>query len=233
MTNLHAQGAESSSGGYVTRPPSLGRMRVRPVSPRVLVSELVEACTARRGRVRVAIDGAPGTGTGQLADDLVSPLRALGREAVRVPMDGYVRPASLRLEHGHQDPDSYYAAWFDHAGLRREVLDPARSSGTGSVLPALWDVEADRSPRRQRVVLPDDGIVLVDGPFLLGAGLDFEVTVHLWVAAAALARLVPANRRWTLPAFARYAEEVRPETVADHLIRADHSDRPAIVDSLV
>jgi hypothetical protein len=208
-------------------------MRVRPVTPERLVSELVdriESCQTRW--VRVAIDGAPHAGTAELADALVDPLRVRGREAVRVSTTDYLRPASLRLEHGRDDPDAYYSGWFDFDGLSREVLQPLSTEGSGHVLPALWDAEADRSPRFERVRLPEHGIALVDGPLLLGAGLAFDFTLHLWLPPAALERRMPEPQRWTLPAFHRYSEEVGPERFADYVVRVDRPGRPAVVDNL-
>ncbi|MER7078797.1 hypothetical protein SAMN02982929_00276 [Saccharopolyspora kobensis] len=208
-------------------------MRVRPVTPELLAAELVDRIEALPRRwARIAVDGAPAADTGDFADSLVEPLRTRGREVIRIRMADYLRPASLRLEHGHHDPDSYYANWFDLRGLTREVLDPLSDSGSGRVLPALWDAAADRSPRLPRVQLPDRAVAVVDGPLLLGAGLPFDFTVHLWLPEAALNRRTPAEDSWTLPAFHRYAEEVSPHHLADCVVRVDRPGRPAVVDSL-
>lgn len=207
-------------------------MRVRPVSPESLVAEVVERVDALAGRwARVAVDGAPAADTAGLADRLVEPLRTLGREVARIRMADYLRPASLRLEYGHHDPDAYYQNWFDLGGLDREVLKPLTDSGTGQVLPALWDAQADRSPRLRRVELPARGVAIVDGPLLLGAGLDFDLAVHLWLPEPALQRRTPAENRWMLPAFQRYSEEVSPEQFADFVVRVDHPTRPAVIES--
>lgn len=194
------------------------------------LADRIDALTSRS--IRVAIDGAPAAGTGELADELVEPLRVRGREVVRVRTADYLRPASVRLEHGRDDPDSFYSEWFDFDGLTREALNPLSPNGNGHVLPALWDAGADRSPRMRRVRLPPGGIVVVDGPLLLGAGLAFDCTVHLWLPPNALERLTPQSQRWQLPAFARYTDEVGPERVADHVVRVDRPGRPAIIDSL-
>lgn len=208
-------------------------MRVRPISPELLAAEVVERIDALRGRwARVAVDGAPAANTGDFADALVEPLRSLGREVVRVRTADYLRPASLRLEHGHDDPDSFYESWFDFKALTREVLNPLSPSGSGQVLPAFWDAEADRSPRLPRTNLPERGVAVVDGPLLLGAGLAFDFAVHLWLPEAALERRTPEPDRWTLPAFRRYAGEVGPERLADYVVRVDRPGRPAVIDSL-
>ncbi|WP_250004024.1 uridine kinase [Actinoplanes sp. M2I2] len=206
-------------------------MRVRPVSTEVLVDELVDLLTCRKvdSHLRVAVDGAPAAGPGELADALVGPLRARGRPALRIDTGDFLRPASVRLEFGRHDPDSYYQGWFDEAGLAREVLDPAGPGGSGRVLTKLWNPATDRAAREPYADLAAGAILLVSGPLLLGGGLAFDVTVHLEMSAAALARRTPPEDAWTLPAFGRYAEEVGPASFADVVVRVDDPRRPAMV----
>jgi hypothetical protein len=206
-------------------------VRVRPVSPEALVEELADrvAATADPGVVtRVAVDGAPAAGPERVAAALIDPLRVRGRAVQQVSMDGFLRPASVRLEHGRTDPDAYYDGWWDLDGLRREVLD--RVTDTGQFLPSLWDARIDRATRADYQSLPPGGVLLVSGPLLLGAGLPFELTVHLHMSAAALLRRTGPDDRWTLPAYARYADEVAPATFADVVVRMDDPRHPAVVD---
>jgi hypothetical protein len=206
-------------------------VRVRPVSIEVLVEELADrlAATGSGGRLRVAIDGAAAADPGSLADALVDPLRVRGRSAVRISADDFLRPASVRLEFGRTNPDSFYLGWLDEAGLRREVLDPAGPGGSGRIVTRLWDARTDRATREPYRELPPGAVVLVSGPLLLGAGLPFDVTVHLHLSPAALQRRTVAEQRWTLPAFARYGEEVDPAAFADVVVRLDDPRRPAVV----
>ncbi|MBM2619962.1 uridine kinase [Actinoplanes sp. LDG1-06] len=206
-------------------------MRVRPVSPEILVGELADLLICREpdSHLRVALDGASAAGPGALADALVDPLKALGRPTVRIDTADFLRPASLRLEFGRDNPDSYYMGWFDEAGLAREVLDPAGPGGSGRVLTRLWDAGVDRAAREPYRDLPPGAILLVSGPLLLGGGLGFDVTVHLEMSAAALARRTPPESAWTLPAFQRYADEVAPASFADVVVRVDDPRHPAMV----
>ncbi|MEU6023715.1 uridine kinase [Micromonospora sp. NPDC047134] len=209
-------------------------MRVRPISPQRLVTELAQrlADTDPTRRLRVAVDGPRAARPEEIAAALVDPLRAWGRPARHLRSEDFLRPASVRLERGRTNPDSYYEGWVDEAGLRREVLDPAGPDGDGRILPSLWDPRTDRASRAEYVELPPNGIVLVSGAFLLGGGLPFEITVHLEMSAAALERRTPADLAWTLPAHARYAEEVAPATFADLVVRLEDPRRPAIVESV-
>src|SRR5690349_1607264 len=161
-------------------------MQVRPVSFPLLVDDLVERLASRESdsRIRVAVDGADAADPGRLADALVDPLRVRGRSAVRIDTRDFLRPASLRLEFGRANPDSFYAGWFDEAGLIREVLGPAAPDGSGRIVTRLWDAASDRAAREPYRTLAANAIVLVSGPLLLGAGLPFDFTVHLELSAA-------------------------------------------------
>jgi hypothetical protein len=204
-------------------------VRYRPISPAVLAEELTEridALTERR-RIAVAVDGAAGaTETTELADALAGPLRLRGRAALRVSTRDFLRPASLRFEHGRTDPDARYTDWLDLGALRREVLEPLGEGGSGEVLPSLWDAERDRATRAERVPVPEGGVVLVDGELLLGAGLAFDLAVHLWLSPAALRRRVPDA--WAIPAYERYEAEVDPSSLADVVVRVDDPRHPAL-----
>ncbi|MFF3852515.1 uridine kinase [Micromonospora sp. NPDC002575] len=207
-------------------------MRVRPITPERLVTELTERLVAADppGRLRVAVDGAPAAAPDELAAALVDPLRAHGRPVLHVRAADFLRPASVRLEYGRTNPDAYYEGWVDEPGLRREVLDPAGPGGSGRILPSLWDPRTDRASRAGYVTLPPHGVVLVSGALLLGGGLPVDLAVHLELSPAALARRTDPALRWTLPAFARYAEEVAPASFADVVVRVDDPRRPAIVE---
>lgn len=211
-------------------------VRMRPISPPRLVEEVAGRIAASAitpngtAWVRVALDGAPPARPGDLADALEGPLRVHGRDVVRVSAKDYLRPASLRLEHGRTDPDVFYDDWLDSAALVREVLGPLEPGGEGRVLPALWDSAADRATRASYVTLRPGGVLLLDGALLLGRGLPFDLAVHLRLSPAALARKTAAEEEWTLPAYARYEREVEPSRTADLVVRVDHPDRPAIAE---
>jgi hypothetical protein len=206
-------------------------VRVRPVAPDVLVEELADRIAGQDRRwTRVAVDGAPSAGPDALGAALVEALPPRGRAALHVPAGGFLRAASLRLERGRTNPDAYYEDWLDLAGLSREVLGPLAPGGTGRVLPSLWDPVTDRATRAGYVTVPAGGVVVVSGALLFGAGLDFDLTVHLAQSDAALARRGDPALAWTLPAFARYREEVVPELLADVVVRVDDPRHPAVVE---
>lgn len=208
-------------------------MRARPISPDLLVEHIAQAVgalpCAPGTRPAVAIDGAPPTGTDVLAARLVEALRLRGRQAVHVAARDYLRPASLRFELGRDDPDVFYTEWLDLKALEREVLAPIGPGGDGRVLPRLWDAATDRAYRVPYVRLGPGGVVLLEGPLLFGVGLAFDLTIHLSMSTAALARRTDAQDAWTLPAYQRYDEEQQPVETSDIVVRCDDPRHPAIV----
>ncbi|MYW02485.1 uridine kinase, partial [Streptomyces sp. SID3343] len=91
------------------------------------------------------------------------------------------------------------------------------------------DAARDRATRAGYATLPQGGVLLLDGPLLLGKGLPLDLSVHLWLSSGALKRRTPAQDAWTLEALERYAEEIRPSDEADLVVRYDHPAHPALV----
>lgn len=208
-----------------------GGMRVRPISFALLVEELCDrmAATSRERWLRVAVDGPPAATPEDLADALAGPMRARGRDVVRVSARDFLRPASLRYEFGRYNSDAYYDDWLDVGGLIREVLAPLEPGGAGKVLPSLWDSVHDRATRAPYMIVPVGGILLLDGALLLGRGLPFDLTVHLSLSAGALGRRTGKDTAWTLPAYTRYHEQVQPLQNADIVVKMDDPRHPALL----
>ncbi|MFD0372496.1 uridine kinase [Streptomyces sp. NPDC059071] len=175
--------------------------------------------------LKVGVDGAPAAPGGEFAERVAEVLRLRGRSVLVVATGGFLRPASLRFEHGRQDPDAYYSDWYDTGALWREVFGPLEPGGSGRVLPDLWNPVTDRATRSPAVPLSPGGVLVVHGPFLLGHWFPFDVKLHLRLSPGALARRTEES--WTLPAFARYEEEVGPVDAADAVVRVDDPRRPA------
>jgi hypothetical protein len=176
----------------------------------------------------VALDGALAADPHELAAALVDPLRARSHPAVHIRAESFWRDASLRLEFGHTDIQAFRYDWLDVEALRREVLDPLGPGGTGQYLTSLRDPATNRATRERRRPAEPGLIAIVSGELLLGRGLDFDVSIHLAVSAAALARRTPADRAWVLPAFADYERQVQPADTATIVIKLDDSRHPAV-----
>lgn len=175
--------------------------------------------------MRVLVDGPPCADPVGLAQRLVEPLRALGRPVVVVDARLFWRDASVRLEHGREDVESYLT-WLDHGALQREVL--RRAAERGEYVPSLRDPETDRSTHVTPLSVAAGTVLIVAGNLLLGLGLDVEHVVHLAVSPAARARRTPAAEAWTLSAYDEYDETVRPDELADVVVKLDDPAHPAV-----
>ncbi|WP_369370258.1 uridine kinase [Promicromonospora sp. Populi] len=212
--------------------------RAEPVSETVLVERIVDlvlACSGDRagapsGRhdagspVRLLIDGHPSTRPERLADALVAPLEAAGRPTARVSVGDYLRPRSLRLERGREDPDSLLDSWIDVGALNREAL--TRVVERREYLPSLRDPDTDRATRSAYVSTAPGTVLVLDGALAIGRGLDVDVAVHLSLKPATIRRRTPPEQTWTIPAYEQYAREI--EGLPDLVVRVDHPDHPAL-----
>lgn len=210
----------------------MGRVRFEAITWERLAEHLADRLLDLKPRdsgswPRVAFDGAPAARPGDLADLVAEALRVRGRQALVVGTEDFLRPASVRLEYGRQDLESYFGGWVDTGALWREVFGPLEPGGTGRVLPDLWDPAADRATRSGYVTLPPGAVLLMHGPLLLRHWFPFDLTVHVLLSPGALRRRTPQAEHWTLPAFERYEAETDPAATADVLVRADDPRHPA------
>ncbi len=122
-------------------------------------------------------------------------LRLSGRPAAVVSLHDYVRPASLRFEHGHRDDYSYRHGWFDYPALLREVVTALRERRQwlprrGTRPPTVRRVHPSSRPARPGA--PDRR------PMLHGRGLDPDVVVQLTLSRGALERRTRPENLWTI-----------------------------------
>jgi hypothetical protein len=196
-----------------------------PIAPDALPGQLADWLARIPGVVRVAVDGPPCSAPDAVAAAVTEPLRALGRPVARVRASSFWRDASLRLEHGREDVESY-RSWLDADALRREVLETAVDAGV--YLPSLRDPDSNRSTREAPRPVEDGLVLIVYGSLLLGRELPFDRTIHLAMSPAARARHTSAEQAWTLPAFDAYDRDMRPADVADLVIKLDDPRHPAV-----
>ncbi|RVW10566.1 hypothetical protein EGT67_05220 [Prescottella agglutinans] len=198
----------------------------RPVTPATLIDLVADRAAAAPGVRLVAISGADATDPVGFAGRTAAHLRLSGRPAAVVALHDYVRPASLRLEHGHRDDDSYRTGWFDYPALKREVVTALRERRQW--LPRLWDESTDRSARASVLEAGPGQVLLIAGPMLHGRELGTDVVVRLMLSRSALERRTPSADRWTIDALLTH--DAAHDAAADIVVRYDHPDRPAVSD---
>lgn len=183
-------------------------------------------------RARVGVDGAVPADTRFVADAVAEAVEAAGRPVARVSAEDFLRPRSVRLEHGPDDADAGYERWYDWSALRREVLDPLGPGGAGTWLPTLWDASVDRATRTPRREAAPGTVAVVDGPFLLRweTADALDLSVHLVVSAAARARRLPAaDVPRVSGAWDRYVTETDPAGRADVVLLLERPAAPALL----
>jgi hypothetical protein len=196
------------------------------IAPAALARRLADWLGEAPGTMRVAVDGPAVATPDELAALIVDELRSRGRPAAQIRAATFWRDASLRLEHGREDVESYLS-WLDADALRREVLDPVVADDP-TYLPSLRDPATNRSTRATPVPVADGLVLLISGSFLLRHGLPFDRTIHLTVSVAARARRTAADEAWTLPAYDVYDADARPADTSDLVIKLDDAKHPAV-----
>lgn len=157
-----------------------------PATPRAAtIARLAAAIAALRPGhpTRVAIDGVDGVGKTSLADELVLPLTALGRQVVRASGDGFHHPRARRYRRGADSAAGYFLDSFDHAALRAELLDPLGPGGDRSFRRAVFDHRSDQPLAMPREHACADAILLCDGVFLQVPALAAAWELRVWVDA--------------------------------------------------
>lgn len=198
----------------------------RPVTPGALIDLVAERAAAADDVRLVAVSGADAADPVGFAGRIASRLQLSGRPAAVVSLHDYVRPASLRLEHGHHDDYSFRTGWFDYPALQREVVTALRERRRW--LPRLWDESTDRSARASTLDAGPGQVLLLAGPMLHGRGLGTDLVVRLVLSRSALERRTPPDDLWTVDPL--LAHDAAHDAAADIVVRYDHPDRPAVSD---
>ena len=190
--------------------------------------------------VRVAVDGRSGAGKSTLADELVAPIERRGRAVVRAEVDDFYRLEVDRHSRARLTAEAFYGA-YDHAALRRLLLDPLGPGGSRHYRRRWHDGWNEGEIDEPERTAPDDAVLLLDGVFLLRPELDpfWDVRIFVHVdaeqgllrgverdltleppQAPAAARALRV-RRWReryLPADDAYLRAVDPAARADAVV---------------
>lgn len=107
-----------------------------------------------------------GAGKTTFADELAASLRELGREVIRVSADGFHHPRAVRYRLGRDSPAGFYRDSYDHAELRRTLLDPLGPGGSLRYRTAILDVNSDQPLFEPEQIARPGSLLVVDGLFL-------------------------------------------------------------------
>ncbi len=196
--------------------------------------------------VRVGIDGPSAAGKTTLADELVSPIEAVGRPVIRASIDGFHQPRVVRRRRGSECPVGYYEDSFDFGAAVRNVLQPLGPNGTGRFRRAVYDFRVEQAVDAPEEEAPANAVLLFEGVFLMRPELNAHWDVRIYVDVPDEVAVLRARqrdlrlfgsdeqvqRRYAvryLPGQAMYFDEHAPKEKADIIIRNSDPSRPGML----
>jgi uridine kinase len=190
----------------------------------------------------VAVDGMSCVGKTTLARQLSEIVTGAGRPVLAVSYDDFHHPREVRHREDRLSPVGYLVDSYDQQALRRLVLEPVASGRP--VVPAAYDLAAERPVEPEPVELADGSVVLVDGEFLLGAeDVSWDLGVLLVADPAAILdraavrdadlgspeRVRELYLRRYLAAWALYEERDHPWSRADVVVDLTDPEQPRLL----
>ena len=133
------------------------------------------------GRLRIVVDGRTAAGKTSIGHELALGIAARGRPAFRASLDDFKRPWSEAHRYDRVTGEGYYRNAFDFDSVRRLLLDPAAPSGTGVVALCSIDPITQQDHSNQTVVMPEDGVLVMDGVFGCRPELGDVWDLRIWV----------------------------------------------------
>jgi len=211
---------------------------------RKLVDAIVSIETAHP--LRVAIDGIDAAGKTSLANELVKPLEASGRDIIRASIDGFHNPHEIRYRQGKDSAEGYFADSFNHESLIESLLKPLGPDGSLEYQTSVFDFQSDTQINSPTHHAQKDSILIFDGVFLLRpelinywdfsifVAIDFDVCIeraslrdqYLFGSAEAVRK-----RYWKryVPAQRMYLRACQPKSHADIIVDNNDFMHPRII----
>lgn len=133
---------------------------------RAVLAEVATRIPLLERPVLVAVDGVDGSGKTTFADELGEVVGESGRfaEVVRASVDGFHHPREHRYALGRTG-ETFWSRSFDYPALLRELVTPWRTGPGSSYRVAVHDVDAEQPLDLPAAVVPQRGLLLVDGIF--------------------------------------------------------------------
>lgn len=195
--------------------------------------------------VRVGIDGGSASGKTYFADELAEVLRGMGRVVVRAGLDGFHNPPELRHRQGALSVEGYVEDSFDHAAVRRCVLDPLGPGGSLRYCPEVYDHAVGEARESSWVQVPADAVLVFEGVMLfrdeLVDAFDYKILLETSHRVAlerakvrdldhfgSLDRLFSKYTQRFQPGQDLYRARCRPEEMADMILNNDDLACPSL-----
>lgn len=194
--------------------------------------------------IRVAINGVDTSGKTTLANELVEPLKQLGRPVIRASVDRFHNPRDIRYEQGKDSPNGYYNDSFNNKAIIEKLLSPLGKRGSLEYEDVFFDFKTDSklhsTPKKSDI----NAILLFDGVFLLRQELNpyWDVRIFLQIPFDEVLKRAlirdkklmgdEVERKYKLryiPGQKLYLNSVHPEQIADIVIDNSNFNSPSIL----
>jgi uridine kinase len=214
-----------------------------------VLHQLAEAVLERRASrpTLVAIDGRSAAGKSTLGDELSTILRSQGKNVLRASIDDFHRPGhKYRSQHGEWTPERYFDEGYDYEAFLAVLLRPLTEDRSRRCRLGIFDSYRDEPLPEVWHTVSTDGIVLVDGVFLLRPELagywDYVIWVDIdwetmieracrrdvaWVGSEEVVR--ERYRRHWIPTHELYEGLVDPRDRAHAMIDNRDIERPHVI----
>ena len=113
----------------------------------------------------VAFDGVDTSGKTSLADDIHAFFRNQGIESVRVSIDKFHNPRTIRVSKGEYSPEGFFRDSFDYEKIVELVLRPIKNRES-SIIKGIYDYRIENSVDANAAAITKDSIILFDGIFM-------------------------------------------------------------------
>ena len=117
--------------------------------------------------LRIAVDGVDASGKTYFADALSKTLKVFHREVIRISVDGFHNPESIRRLRGDLSPEGFYHDSFNYPTLITNLLIPPGPGGSLHYRTKTFNYLTDEPVVSPMQTASKDAILLMDGIFLL------------------------------------------------------------------
>lgn len=134
--------------------------------------------------VRVGIDGVSASGKTRFADDLVEPLRKLGRHVIRASLDGFHNLPDIRYQQGEHSSKGYVEDSFNYEAVVDNVLDPLGPTGQLKYKSSLFDFAVNKKTDIPYKSAKKDSILIFEGVLLFCNELNHRWDYKIFIDAS-------------------------------------------------
>lgn len=114
----------------------------------------------------VAVDGVDAAGKSIFADSLADALRDLGHAAIRISLDDFHNPRTVRYQRGRDSPEGFWLDSYAYDRFAGDVLIPLGPCGSRRYRDKAHDLASDADVEPEPKYAPAGSIVVIDGLFL-------------------------------------------------------------------